>query len=407
LPAGFPRDRIIPVASESTLNYVRDELRKMGKVLGADTESSGLREGDGLDPVSPTSRIILFQIGGRTKVFLVQPELIPAFKAILESDQQVKLFQNGVHDFRFLVAKYGIHVVRMYCTMLSEQVLTAGRVGFGVGLQELVRRYPPHRIISKDVRKEFFEWHPPFSMAQLDYGARDVALLFDVAYSQQLLLKQHTLISTAQLEFDCIPATAEMGLSGVFLDRRYHDQMLAYHSREQQRLERETMAIWNDELRRRGKLQEGLLGEEIRTFNLASNPDKRAALAEIGIDVGDAEYDTLIRLTHPIGKLMAGWSGFTKIVSTYGESMTARIHWHTGRIHSRFDQMGAGESAKAKGKDKAETIATGRYSSDIQQLPKYEVVTVDVDPERELRLRSKFQSIIAAAKAKSAAKKAA
>jgi ribonuclease D len=88
---------------------------------------------DGLDAVSPSSQLVLAQIGTRDQVdangkvtregqvVVMEPKLLPEFIDILQDRSRLKLLQNAVHDFRFLMAKYGIHMSGMYCTMLAEK----------------------------------------------------------------------------------------------------------------------------------------------------------------------------------------------------------------------------------------------------------------------------------------------
>ena len=146
-----------------------------------------------------------------------------------------------------------------------------------------------------------------------------------------------------------------------------------------------------------------MLGEEFETWNLKSHQETRERLKKIGLLVEKTDYDTLIRLDHPIGKPLADYSGYTKVLDNYGESMLARIHWHTGRLHPHFDQLGAGEAARRNGKDKKETIATGRFSSDFQQLPRPEKNLEVVVGEHLKRVRAAFAGILAELEQKKAA----
>jgi hypothetical protein len=151
------------------------------RLLSCDSETSGPSQEDGLDPVSPTSQIVLFQLGTEEHVYLLEPDLLgwdPRFKTLLEGTHNLFLLQNAVHDFKFLLTKYGIHLVRIYCAMLAEQVLTAGKEGVKVGLAELTRKYPPYRYIRKTARDEFVRHSGTFTRSQLYYGGllrRDAA----------------------------------------------------------------------------------------------------------------------------------------------------------------------------------------------------------------------------------------
>jgi hypothetical protein len=187
--------------------------------LGIDLETGGEKELDGLDPISNTSKVTLMQIGNRGMIHVVQPALTWCFKDILQSDNILKINQNITFDFKWLLKKYGIHMVRMFCTMLAQQLLQAGMDGYSVSLQDLARTYPPHRLICKEVRNEFFQHTGVFSEEQIYYAARDVFLLFDIMSAQNAALKKHQLVDIAKIEFNIIAVTAEMELTGVCLNK--------------------------------------------------------------------------------------------------------------------------------------------------------------------------------------------
>jgi DNA polymerase I-like protein with 3'-5' exonuclease and polymerase domains len=394
IPADFPEKSRVVVSASADLDAVRAELRREA-VLAVDTESSGPRPKDGLDAVSPSSEIVLAQIGTRRNTYLIEPKLLGEFRPILESTDTLKLLQNAVHDFRFLWKKADIHLMRIYCTMLAEQVVTAGFEGRGVGFADLVRKYPPYRLVLKDVRSEFIRFSGRFSRDMLYYGARDVFALFDVFDAQrQLLIKNH-LEKTARLEFNVIPTTAEMVLSGVLLDPAYLNQTIAYYRAKQDACAQAILDLYNEEMQKRGYARSHLYGYERMTFNLSSGADKKHVLAQLGIKVDDVEYETMKRIEHPMGDLFADWSANNKVLTSYGEALLARRHWSTGRIHPRFDQLGSGEEARHGGKDKKETISTGRMSGDFQQLPRPETILVPVEGAERDRVEQAFAATLA------------
>ena len=402
IPSDFPPNRLREVKSRRDLQPTIDYLAKH-QILSVDSESSGPLENDGLDPVSPSSKLVLFQIGTPRMMYVVEPKLIVEYQKILEAEQYLKILQHAVHDFRFFLAKYSLHVVHMYCTMLAEQVLTAGKEGVGVGLPDLVRKYDPHYLISKNTREDFIHFSGRFTREMLFYAARDVFLLFKVFDAQTVLLRKHDLGNTAAREFRIIAATAEMGLTGVWLDKSSIRQTIDYYARQQAAAIARVFEIYNGELKKLGLVKLHLLGEEFETWNLKSHQETRERLKKIGILVEKTDYDTMIRLDHPIGKPLADYSGYTKVLDNYGESMLARVHWHTGRLHPHFDQLGAGEGARRNGKDKKETIATGRFSSDFQQLPRPEKNLEVVVGEHLKRVRAAFAGILAGLETKKAA----
>jgi len=373
-----------------------------------DTETTGdpTRKKDGLHPHSKTSRMVLFQVGTRDIVYLVQPELLrmyPHFKMLMENQNIIHVAQNELFDFKFMLAKYGIHIVNMFCTMLAEQVLTAGQKGIKANLRSIVRRYRPCLTISKEVREEFTTFNGILTEKILYYAARDVALMFAVYDQQSTRLVEADLTQVAELEFNCIPVTAEMELSGLIIVPETLQLTLEYNTGEANRVQAEINRIYNAAMQTRGVVRQGLFSdEEYRpvTLDLGSVKDKLAALHALGLDVTSTDSEVLEQLDHPIGPLIAEWMGYSKIITTYGERLINMIHPDTNRFHPRFLQMGEGESSELdktqSGSSEKGTTATGRYSSDAQQFPKEKKVYAKVtDPALIHQLHGRFLAIAA------------
>src|SRR5665213_796662 len=136
-----PKQNITRIYSSKDLGESTSWLKKR-KVLGLDSETGGENKRDGLDPVAATSRMLIFQLGTTEMVYLIEPKLVPEYKEILENQDKLFLTQNGVHDFKFVLAKYGVHFINyyydkvkqtcvscLYDTMLAEQIITAGLFG--------------------------------------------------------------------------------------------------------------------------------------------------------------------------------------------------------------------------------------------------------------------------------------
>jgi hypothetical protein len=183
---------------------------------------------------------------------------------------------------------------------------------------------------------------------------------------------------------------AEMTLTGVYCDASYLRQTIAYYLRMQDETIEKILQIYNDDLDKRGLIPVGLLGPELQTWNLKSHQETRARLKLINIHVEKTDYDTMIQLDHPIGKPLADLSGYTKVLDNYGDSMLERIHFHSGRIHTNVDQLGAGEHAQRGGKNKKDTIATGRMSGDLMQLPRPEKIMALLAKWEQDKVRSAF-----------------
>ena len=345
------------------------------RALGVDTETTGKfikkDKGYSMNPVNEGTRLVLLQIGTEELVLLIDPALANEFKEILEGTANLKILQNALYDFKWLLTKKRIHLDRMYDTMLAEQVLTAGKLGVRVGLADIVRKYDPFYLISKAVRSKFIELRDGrMDREMLYYAARDITLMFPVMRAQTKELKDKSLLATAASEFKCIPCTAEMELGGVYLKTDKMELLIRYWLEKQVDMEEEILAVYSKEIQAKGLGQNFLIPGLSEVFDINSGAKKLEALRMLGFELDDVKRETLMAINHPIAKLLGEYSNVTKWTSTYGENMRGKINEFTGMWHPRFAQMGSGEMEAASGRENTTTTATGRYVSDAQQFPR-------------------------------------
>lgn len=381
------------------------EWLKKQKILGLDSETGGDNKRDGLDPVASTSRMLIFQLGTPEMVYLVEPKLVPELKGILEDQSKLFITQNGVHDFKFVLAKYGIHFINyfydthkeacvpcLYDTMLAEQLITAGLFGVSVGLEELAEKYSPHRLISKEVRKEFIDMRGLLQYRHLYYAARDVYLLFDIRDGQIVEINKHEgMWERMQLEFCAVPGTADAELTGFDLNETIIGSIIEYYKKKATNIRDKCNQIFNDTLQKAGNKRNFLLTDSIETFDLDSASKKLEALLKMGIVLEDVKRETLTAAGHDITNLLGTYTECTKILSTYGQGLLNRRSKTTGRLHPEFNQLGSGDIENRKG-DKSTTIATGRWSSDAQQFPRPEHILDPVTSAEADNIKSLFSN---------------
>jgi ribonuclease D len=339
-------------------------------------------EGTGLDPIDPTAKLVLLQIGNKDIVFVIDPAYLVYFKEQLEDPLCINVLQNAVHDWKFIYHQHGVHMNNLYCTMLAEQLLTSGRAGMPVHLAAISRRRHPHRIITKAIRKKFVAFNPltdKFSKEMIYYAVRDVVLLPDIMENQLIDLKRLNMETVAQDEFNLVPVTGSMELGGVPFSEKTLRLALLYWKKRQDELERKILKLYDERVAASGNRMGYLLPNMKFEFDVNSQSQKLAALRELGFEIDDVKRDTLENIHDPIAELLGQYSEALKINSTYGENMIHRMNPITHRLQVEFNQLGHGDIEATAGK--ATTIATGRYSSDFQQLPRartiYEVVTTE------------------------------
>lgn len=374
-PEALEGIRVVRVGQSSDMHRVKEWLDKHNR-HSIDTETTGEDKRSGLDPWRAGSKLLMLQIGNEDLVFVIDPDLIPELKEYLEGPQYIHVFQNGIFDWKYIFSKYKVHINNFYDTMLAEQLLTSGRT-VPVNLAAIARRRPPYRIITKAVRKQFVEFKGKFTKEMVYYAVRDVVLLPPIMDDQLIQLKKLDMEVVANDEFNLIPVTGSMELGGVPFSEKTLRLALLYWQHRQDELEKEILKIYDTRISSKGSHMGFLLPDMKFEFDVNSPTQKLEALRELGFEIDDVKRDTLDTIDDPIADLLGKYSEALKINSTYGENLIQRVNPDTHRLQVEFNQLGHGDIESKAGK--ATTIATGRYSSDFQQLPKamnrYDLVT--------------------------------
>jgi hypothetical protein len=90
-------------------------------------------------------------------------------------------------------------------------------------------------------------------------------------------------------------------------------------------------------------------------------------------------------MEHKLTKLMVEYSVVQKITSTYGQRLINMINPDDHRLHPQFKQLGIGDGESNSSREQKATIATGRFSSDFQQLPRPRDIYDPVTDDEELQ----------------------
>ncbi len=133
-----------------------------------DTETTSLSPRDG--------RIRLLQLATPDETFVVDifetGDLAP-LREVLE-DGPVKTLHNSKFDYSFLRAEHGISLSPIFDTMLAAQLLAGGDQSSSFSLEAVAERYAGVEL-DKSARME--DWSGRLSSAQIEYAARDAAVL--------------------------------------------------------------------------------------------------------------------------------------------------------------------------------------------------------------------------------------
>jgi DNA polymerase I-like protein with 3'-5' exonuclease and polymerase domains len=160
------------------------------------------------------------------------------------------------------------------------------------------------------------------------------------------------LLDTAELEFDCVAAIADMELTGMLLDEK-HWRAIVEDTEKKSLSIATTLRQALDPV----DVQMSLFGES--TINLDSPSQVQEALRKLGIPVSDTRSSHLQHLAKefPILYQLLEYRSLQKALSAYGLGILKFIHPITGRIHANFLQIGT---------------PTGRLSChepNLQQIP--------------------------------------
>jgi DNA polymerase-1 len=331
-----------------------DEL-KAEDYLGFDTETTEL------DPYDGTIRLVQLSNGKDTKVIDLKPfadcsdlktcaELAP-LRELLAAPKPIKVAHNAKFDAKWVRHHLGTDIGGIFDTLLASQLIAAGDQDRRHNLAEVANFFLG---IEVDKSEQVSDWSAPvLSQSQIQYAAKDAAIM--VALREKIVerLKQDELIKVAKLEFDCVMPIAQMELNGFYLDAaRWREQL------EKVKKEQTVVAMELQQMLSAGVAQASLFG--VAEINLDSQAQVTDALKNLGVPVPETTRGWQLQPLaneYPVVAKLLEYRGVAKSISSFGENILEFIKPQTGRIHSDFRQIGA---------------PTGRFSSsnpNVQQIP--------------------------------------
>jgi DNA polymerase I len=318
------------------------ESLKEADSMGVDIETTGLNPRDG--------RLRLIQLATPEATFVVDAfetgELTP-LKGVLE-DGPVKIGHNLKFDYAFLWAEHGISLSPIFDTMLATQLLDGGEYASSYALEAVAQRYLDESVDKSERRAD---WSGELSERQLEYAARDAAILLQLQEALREELEKDELAPVCGIEFDAVAAISEMELAGIKLDVAKWKEL-----EKTVRKRRDEKAL---ELEAQFPPPEGVLPLEGLgpTLNLNSPQQITDAFRSLGVELADTRVWTLLKVDHPAAKLLLEYRELQKKLGTYLETYPSFISPKTGRIHANFLQC---------------RVPTGRLACtnpNIQQIP--------------------------------------
>jgi DNA polymerase I-like protein with 3'-5' exonuclease and polymerase domains len=342
------------IADAEQLHRAVEQLSNR-QVIGLDTETTDL------DPY--LSRLRLIQLSTPEAVFIIDVDKFAAYdlkrgeefaplRRLISSPRPIKIAHNSKFDAKFLKHNLGVDIGGLFDTLLASQLVSAGDIEERHGLEAIAGRYLNEAV---DKSERLSNWEFELSEAQLQYAARDAAVLIPLREKLVEKIKANDLIACAKLEFECVMPVVDLELTGFFMDKtRWLEQLAIVEER------RGELANELQEMLGEGAAQASLFGPPRANINLDSQPQVSEALARLGIPLPDSTRNWKLQplaLQYPVVAKLLEYRTMQKALTSYGQNMIEFINPRTGRLHADFRQIGA---------------PTGRFACtnpNIQQVP--------------------------------------
>jgi len=327
---------VVLVTSPDDLRAALSEAAAAG-VCGVDTETVGPGKKGGLDPQLGEVRLVQLAVpsANGVKVFVVDMYEVRDFSPLwdfLADDGVLKVFHNAKFDLKFFRKHLGRRLPpgRLFDTMLASQLLACG---LDIGSHSLAACYAKLLGFTLDKEERLSDWSRELSVAQVEYAAKDAAVLLPLAAEQIKGLAREGLNRVAKIEFDCCYATADMEYHGLPFDVRRCQELLEKEEEREKGLRANLMKELSP------ALSPGLFG--VAEINPNSPAQLLPALRAVGLDVPDTMDDTLKLLypDHPAVKALLEYRKCGKRVSAFLKPYMEAVHPVTGRIHANFVQL--------------------------------------------------------------------
>ena len=330
--------------------------------IGLDTETTDL------DPYRGQLRLVQISSGDATFVFdlhafagdnaeletrrqaLRATDALTPLRELLSAPRPVKIAHNAKFDAKWIRLHLGVELGGIFDTLLASQLISAGDSEDRHGLEPVAARYLGTTL---DKAAQRSDWSGELSSAQLEYAARDAAILVPLREKQIERLKAQGLVRVAQIEFECVMPLVSLELAGIYLDAACWREQLKKVEHQRIGLADELQELLAD-----GVAQGSLFGRA--EINLDSHTQLTSALKNLGVPLPDSTRNWKLQplaADYPVIAKLLEYRTVQKALTSYGENILEYINPATGRIHADFRQIGA---------------PTGRMactSPNIQQVP--------------------------------------
>lgn len=326
------------VTSAEEVRRAVDQLTSKHAV-GLDTETTDL------DPY--TSRLRLIQLASAEGVWIIDinsfadsdlktTESLAPLRQLLAAPRPIKIAHNAKFDAKFIKHNLGVDIGGLFDTLLASQLVSAGDIEERHGLNAIAARYLNEEV---DKTERLSNWEFELSEAQLEYAARDAAVLLPLREKLIERIKSLDLIDVARLEFECVMPVVDLELTGFFMDKRRWLEQLAIVEERRAELANELQEMLGE-----GVAQASLFGPSRANINLDSQQQVTEALTRLGVPVPDSTRSWKLQplaLQYPVVAKLLEYRTMQKALTSYGHNMIEYVNPKTGRLHADFRQIGA------------------------------------------------------------------
>lgn len=305
------------------------------------------------------NKIILYQIGNKEQQYLIDTRTasLEPLRPYFESKELRKILHNAKFDYKMLRGSFNIEMEGIRCTMLTEQVLTAGKFyRGGVSLEDTLERRLGIKL-DKTIQKSFIDHKGSFTKEQLDYAADDIIHLDDLFKDQVTEARQTGLVRTLVLESECVQAFGDMEFEGMVLDingwKKIIEDNLSAQLDAQVELDVFSRPVMGENLFGEVNINYGSSSQVVKLLNdmgvKVPMKDPKTG-KEILVKVTNSDAKSLKRVNHlPVIKALGKWRSYETLINTFGEPFIKALNPVTGRLHPDLFQIGTGTGRPAAG----------------------------------------------------------
>src|SRR5437763_8287353 len=326
------------VTSPEELHRAVEDLATRN-AIGLDTETTDL------DPY--LARLRLIQLASSDGVYIIdfthfsdgdpkQSETLAPLRRLLTSPRPIKIAHNAKFDAKFIKHNLGVDIVGLFDTLLASQLVSAGDIEERHGLEAIAGRYLNEAV---DKTERLSNWEFELSESQLQYAARDAAVLLPLREKLIDRIKALSLVQCAQLEFECVMPVVDLELAGFYMDKTRWLEQLAIVEEKRGEVANELQEMLGE-----GVAQASLFGPPRANINLDSQQQVTEAMNRLGIPLPDSTRNWKLQplaAQYPIVAKLLECRTMQKALTSYGQNMVELINPRTGRLHADFRQVGA------------------------------------------------------------------